>query len=61
MAFYEILYRRISAQVIKSQVHGRLYPDDSEQNKLTKTLVLIASQAKKAPVPKFSEIFVDSL
>jgi hypothetical protein len=59
MAFYEILYRRLPVSVIKDTIHHRLYPEDEAQNKLTKTLVQAAVEAKREPVPKFASICRD--
>lgn len=60
MAFYEILYRRLAVQMIKTDVHGQLYPDDAAQNKLTKRLVEIAAEGKRAPIPNFAAICKDA-
>lgn len=59
MAFYEILYRRLPVSMIKGTLHHRLYLDDEAQNRLTKTLVEIAAEAKRAPVPKFASLCKD--
>ena len=45
--------------MIKERVHGRLYPDDASQNTLTKRLVQIAAEGKRAPVTNFATICKD--
>jgi len=47
MVFYEIMYRRLPAQVIKEVFHRRIYGQECAENELSKSLIGVAAQAKK--------------
>jgi hypothetical protein len=55
MAFYEIMFRRLPAQVIKETVHRRLYGPESAQNELGKLLIEVAASAKRERIRGFEE------
>ena len=53
MVFYEIMYRRLPAQVIKETVHRRIYGPDCAQNELSKLLIEVAAHAKREHIRGF--------
>jgi hypothetical protein len=46
MIFYEIMYRRLSEDVVKEKVHKRIYGEESTLNELTDILVEEAAKGK---------------
>jgi len=53
MIFYEIMYRRLSIDVIKKTVHIKLFGEGCAQNELTNMLIEVATHGKKEPIEEF--------
>ena len=55
MIFYEIMYRRLPVQMIKEEVHKRIYGQDCAQNELTRFLIEEAAVGKREPIKGFAD------
>lgn len=53
MIFYEIMYRRLSVDIIKKTVHNKLFGESCAQNELTNMLIEVATNGKKEPIEEF--------
>lgn len=50
---FEILFRRLKTDTIKTLVHKRVYGNESQGNELTKFLIQSCVAAKKGPIEGF--------
>ena len=55
-ALIEVLYRRLTGDMIKGTVHKRLYGNDTQGNELTKSLIPICHYAKCTPF-EYKDLF----
>ena len=56
MAFFEVMYRRIPANVIKESIHSKLYGPQTSQRELTSFLIKTATAAKSSHPDGFTRI-----
>ena len=50
---FEVMFRRLKADVIKTTVHKRIYGEGAQGNEITKFLIQLCAQAKKGPIEGF--------
>jgi hypothetical protein len=50
---FEVMYRRLKAEVIRTTVHKRVYGEAAQGNEITKYLIKICVGAKKGPIEGF--------
>jgi len=53
LLFFEVMFRKLKSETIKTEVHKRIYGADSMGNEVTKFLIQVCVQAKKAPIEGF--------
>ena len=47
------MFRRLSSDTIRNHVHKKIYGPNAQGNEITKSLIQVCTQAKKAPIEGF--------